>query len=160
VRREEPEALIEEARQRARRRRRRYAAGAAFAAFAGLAAFTVLGRAALAHRRSDPPAAGKGIAVGAAASSLAFLRTSATPATRWFEIALVHADGGGTRTLARSPWAGDARLFRVVPHWSPDGRRLVFAKRLEGGAALCPYRAAAATTRSSWSMPTAAGCAG
>jgi TolB protein len=139
VRREEPEALIEEARQRARRRRRRYAAGVALAALAGLAAFTVLGRAALAHRRSDPPAAGKAIAAGAGSSPLAFLRTSATPATRWFAIALVHADGSGTRTLARSPWADDVGLFRVVPHWSPDGRRLVFAKRVEGGAALCPH---------------------
>ena len=53
----ELEALIKEARERARRRRRRYAAGLVLAALAGLVVVTALGRTALAPHRSHPHAA-------------------------------------------------------------------------------------------------------
>jgi hypothetical protein len=149
VDRSEPEALIQEARERARRRRRRYAAGLVLAALTGLVVATALGRTALTLRGGHPNAGLSSAASTRAGPVIAFLRggpafRSAAPYR--LELELIHADGSGLRRLARGPWSRDDAGFRAVPSWSPDGRRLVFAKRLERSGAPC--RPAAATTRS------------
>jgi Tol biopolymer transport system component len=134
------EALIEEARQRARRRRRRYAAGLVLAALAGLVVVTALGRTTVALRPSHPNAARSSAASERAGPLIAFLRgdpayRSAAPYR--LELDVVDADGSGLRTLANGPWSRDDQGFRAVPAWSPDGRKLVFAKRLERSGAPC-----------------------
>jgi TolB protein len=135
----EPEVLIQEARERARRRRRRYAVGVVLAAFAGLVVVTALGRTALAPR-PHPHAARSSAASERAGPVIAFLRggpayRSAAPYQ--LELALINADGTGLRGLARGPWSRDDQGFRAVPEWSPDGRKLVFAKRPDRGGPPC-----------------------
>jgi TolB protein len=136
----DPEALIEEARERARRRRRRYAAGLVLAALAGLVVVTALGRTALTLRGSHPNAALSSAASKRARPVIAFLRGN--PAFRsaapyQLELDLINADGSGLRRLAHGPWSRDDQGFRAVPGWSPDGRKLAFTKRLERSGAPC-----------------------
>jgi Tol biopolymer transport system component len=136
----DPEALIEEARERARRRRRRYAAGLVLAALAGLVVVTALGRTALTLRGSHPNAALSSAASKRARPVIAFLRGG--PAFRsgapyQLELDLINADGSGLRRLAHGPWSRDDQGFRAVPGWSPDGRKLAFTKRLERSGAPC-----------------------
>ena len=134
------EALIEEARQRARRRRRRYAAGLVVAVLAGLVVVTALGRAALELGPFHAHAARSSAASGREGPVIAFLRGS--PAYRsaapyQLELDVVNVDGSGLRRLARGPWSRDDQGFNAVPDWSPDGRKFVFAKRVERRGAAC-----------------------
>ena len=134
------EALIEEARQRARRRRRRYAAGLVVAVLAGLVVVTALGRAALELGPFHAHAARWSAASGREGPVIAFLRGS--PAYRsaapyQLELDVVNVDGIGLRRLARGPWSRDDQGFNAVPDWSPDGRKFVFAKRVERRGAAC-----------------------
>ena len=138
----DPEALIQEARERARRRRRRYAAGLVLAALAGVVVVTALGRTALAPRRSHSHASPSRAASERAGPVIAVLRAhpasrSAASASYELELDLVNADGSGLRRLAHGPWSRDDALIRAVPEWSPDGRKFVFAKRLERSGAPC-----------------------
>ena len=138
----ELEALIKEARERARRRRRRYAAGLVLAALAGLVVVTALGRTALAPHRSHPHAALSSAASERAGPLIAFLRghpapRSAASAPYELELDVANADGSGLRRLAHGPWSRDDALFFAVPEWSPDGQKFVFSKRLERSGAPC-----------------------
>jgi Tol biopolymer transport system component len=134
------QALIEEARQRAQRRRRRYAAGLVVVVLAGLVVVTALGRAALVLGRFHPHAARSSAASGREGPVIAFLRGS--PAYRsaapyQLELDVIDVDGSGVRRLARGPWSRDDQGFNAVPDWSPDGRKVVFAKRVERSATAC-----------------------
>jgi Tol biopolymer transport system component len=135
------EALIEEARQRARRRRRIYAASVALVALVGGAVFVAYEHSAQSQTASL--AERSGAATGTARSKIAFLRlVNGARRESSYELYVMNADGSGKRRLARSPLAGNDGLFRAVPAWSPDGRKLVFAIQLRGSAGLC-HRAGA-----------------
>jgi Tol biopolymer transport system component len=130
------EALIEEARQRARRRRRIYAASVALVALVGIAVFLAYERTAQSQTASPAPAAPSG-AAGTPSSKIAFLRlVNGARGESSYELYVMNADGSGKRRLARSPLAGND-LFRAVPAWSPDGRKLAFAIQLRRSAGLC-----------------------
>jgi TolB protein len=126
------EALIEEARQRARRRRRIYAASVALVALVGVALYVGFGRTGQSHSASPAPAAPSGAAAGAPGSKIAFLRVvNGARGESSDELYVMNADGSGKRRLARSlsgnHWTA----------WSPDGRKLVFAIQARGSAGLC-----------------------
>ncbi len=73
VERDETEALIKEARRRARRRRLMYSAAVGFAALAGLAVFTVFERTASSAGNAPTPASRSSVAASATGSKIAFL---------------------------------------------------------------------------------------
>jgi Tol biopolymer transport system component len=130
------EALIEEARQRARRRRRVYAASVALVALVGMALDVGFERTGQSQTASPAPAARSGAAAGTPSSKIAFLRfVSGARRDSSYELYVMNADGSGKLRLARSPLAGNAGPFR--PAWSPDGRKLAFAIQLRGSAGLC-----------------------
>jgi Tol biopolymer transport system component len=132
------QALIEEARRRARRRRLFYVAGVGFAVLVGLAVFAVFGRTAFSKGDSPAPATRSSVAAGAAGSKIAFMRVLNRSRLEYsYELYVMNADGSGKRRLARSPWAKNAGLFGASPVWSPDGRKLVFAIQLRDSAGLC-----------------------
>jgi TolB protein len=127
------EALIEEARQRARRRRRIYAASVALVALVGMAVFLAYERTAKSQSTSPAPAARSG-AAGTPRSKIAFVRfVNGARGESSYELYVMNADGSAKQRLARSPVAG----FRAAPAWSPDGRKLVFAIQVRGSAGLC-----------------------
>jgi TolB protein len=129
------EALIEEARQRARRRRRIYAASVALVALVGMAVFLVFERIAQSQTASPAPAARSGAAAGTPRSKIAFLRdVNGARGEASYELYVMNADGSGKRRLARSLGNGG---LRAAPAWSPDGRKLVFAIQARGSAGLC-----------------------
>ena len=134
------EALIEEARRETRRRHRRYWAVAALATFVGAVILILLDGGAASQTASPALSARSGAAGGTPSSKIAFLR--AAPAYRsaapyQLELDVINVDGSGLRRLARGPWSRDDQGFNAVPDWSPDGRKLVFAKRLERSGAPC-----------------------
>jgi hypothetical protein len=118
VERDELEALIEEARQRARRRRRKYTVIATLLAFVGLTAFIVFERTAQSQSASPAPSR---VNAGAQAvtSRIAFvtgvLKPSRSGSFLQTELYVMNADGSGKRRLVR-----DASS----PVWSPDGLKL------------------------------------
>ena len=123
------QALIEEARRRARRRRLVYAAMAASVALVGVAVLTVFDRAAQSHPASSPPAAGPGLTAAAAVPRMAFLSdVPEAPLPRGIhwqgELYVTNIDGSGMRRLARF-----AAAF-TLPTWSPDGRTIAFQRRV------------------------------
>jgi TolB protein len=129
------EALIEEARQRARRRRRIYAASVALVALIGMTLYVGFERTGQSQTASSAPAARSGAAAGTPRSKIAFLRDlNGARGEASYELYVMNADGSGKRRLARSLGNGG---LRAVPAWSPDGRKLVFAIQARGSARLC-----------------------
>jgi TolB protein len=128
VDRDELEALIEEARRRARRRRRIYGAVAALGALAGLAVFMVVERGASSQGASPALATQVELLAGAANSKIAFLRDPDGDGLFGGDIELwvMNPDGSGQRRLTRK--ASDS----FAPVWSPDGRRIAFVRRRLG----------------------------
>jgi Tol biopolymer transport system component len=128
-----PDALIEEARRRARRRRLGYI-GVTFAALAGLAIFALVEQSWPSHGSAASDRGGSSAAPGSAGSRIAFV---SFPAAHVFEIIVFNADGSGKHTVVHSRWRGNRPPFGITPSWSPDGKRLVFAARSQDSGALC-----------------------
>jgi Tol biopolymer transport system component len=133
-----PDALIEEARRRARRRRLAYVGCIIFVALGGLAIFALVGQSWPFHGSAASDRAGSSAAPGSAGSRIAFV---SFPAAHASEIIVINADGSGKHTVVRRPWRGNSPPFGtapycpgsgVAPSWSPDGKRLVFAAPSKG----------------------------
>ena len=135
------EALIEEARRETRRRHRRYWAVAALAAFVGAVILILLDGGAASADRVASALARSGAPPGRRARrspSCVAGPAPIDPAVPYqLELDVVNVDGSGLRRLARGPWSRDDQGFYAVPDWSPDGRKLVFAKRLARSGAPC-----------------------
>jgi TolB protein len=129
------EALIEEARQRARRRRRIYAASVALAALGGMALYVAFKQ--TAQSQTAPVAARSGAAAATPRSKIAFTSVLNRSRRESSELYVMNADGSGKRRLSRSPWVGTGTIVVASPSWSPDGRKLAFANRLGVAAGLC-----------------------
>ena len=118
----DPEALIEEARERARQRRRKYTALATLVALVGVAAFAIFDRVAHSQTASPAPSARPGAPAGAARSQIAFSRNLAGCSCDGHkELHVMNPDGSGQRLLARETGLGDMA-------WSPSGRDILFAR--------------------------------
>jgi Tol biopolymer transport system component len=125
VERDELEALIEEARQRARRRRRIYSAAAALVALGGIAVFTVLERSAQSQTASPALSARLSLSARVANSEITFIRGPGNRPPPW-AFYVMNADGSGQRNLTRE-WGLDG-----FPDWSPDGRKILFGSKRDG----------------------------
>lgn len=123
--RDDPEALIEEARRRARRRRLRYAAAAAAFAAVVLAAFAFAGGGG-SHSPQAPADAARPAQVSRqVAHANGLLAVLPQDPTDRDALAVVNPDGSGLRRLTDCPGrAGDC--WFVWYGWSPDGKRLAF----------------------------------
>ena len=133
------EALIEEARRETRRRRRRYWAVAALVTFVGLVVLVLEGGAA-SLTASPAVSARSNAATLVGASRIAFVRGDGGRPCRPVGscdhgLYVMNADGTGLRRLTRNATLGPGRS--ADPVWSPDGRKLVFVKRVERGGAPC-----------------------
>src|SRR6266511_218168 len=129
VERNEPEALIEEARRRARRRRRLYVAGAAVVALGGAALFAFLERGGGSQSAPGRVAGRSSAAAAAADSTIFFVRAPASPPGP-SALYAVGPDGRGERLLARN--AGGYA-------WSRDRQKLAFVSgRLDAPRVVAP----------------------
>jgi TolB protein len=114
------QALIEEARRRARRRRRIYAGVGLLIAFAGLAIFTILDHTTPSHAASPALASGSGSTLASAKPRLAF--ASSRSGWKRGAIYVINADGSGRRRVTHyGGWGSDLA-------WSPDGNELAFTR--------------------------------
>src|SRR5262245_28165673 len=122
------EALIEEARQRARRRRRRNAAVVTLVTLVGVALFALLGRSAQSQTASPALSGRSSVAVGTGRSQIAFTRDPSPHAGQAHkDLYVVNPDGSGQRLLAREAGLG----WDIV--WSPDGREIAFLRQANQG---------------------------
>jgi TolB protein len=119
------EALIEEARRRARLRRLVLAAVAGAVALVGLAVF--LGFDWNARSQDSSPGASARPAATAAATKarIAFYSARTPEGPKRGAVYVVNTDGGGKRVLTRTAWI-DGPEVANGPAWSPDGRRIAF----------------------------------
>jgi Tol biopolymer transport system component len=134
------EALIEEARRETRRRHRRYWAVAALVTFVGVVVLILLDGGAASQTAAPGVSAQSNAATRAGTSRIAFVRGDLGPPCRPVgscdnELYVMNADGTGARRLTRNAALGPGAS--VDPVWSPDGRKLVFVKRVERGGAPC-----------------------
>jgi TolB protein len=111
------EALIEEARQRARRRRLTYAAGATAVALIGVVVFAIFDRTAQSQSASAMPAARPTLAAGTAGPKIAFISEP------------LHIGYAGVVYVMNADGSGKRRLAPAFPgmRWSPDGQKIAFA---------------------------------
>jgi Tol biopolymer transport system component len=116
------QALIEEARQRARKRRQRYAAIAVLGAVAAVAVVGGFGRVAGGRSAGGSGGSSGGIAAGAAAGNgkIAFVVGAGA-------LYLVNPDGSGLHVGA-SCHVTSAGCGILEPAWSPGGKRLAFVR--------------------------------
>jgi Tol biopolymer transport system component len=132
------EALIEEARRETRRRRRRYWAVAALVTFVGVGVLTLLEGGAASQNASPAASAQSNAATRAGTSRISFVRGDLGPPCRLGScdhgLYVMNADGTGLRRLTRNATFGPGS---IGPVWSPDGRKLVFVKRVERGGVPC-----------------------
>ncbi len=122
------EALIEEARQRARRRRRIYGTAAAFVTLVGVALFAVLGRSAQSQTASPALSARLNAGAQAVTSRIAFTSDPLgpkvpPPSPRTSELYVVNSDGSEKRLLARLR----SSIGNTFAAWLPDGQTIAFA---------------------------------
>ena len=141
-------ALIEEARRRARRRRLVYAAVATVVATAGVAVFAVFDRAAQSQPHPAQPGVRASLGAAAAALKIAFLsdvpKARLPKGVRWQgELYVMNIDGSGKRRLARFA------MGFTRPTWSPDGRMIAFETSARCATPPATGRAGSATSRSS-----------
>ena len=134
------EALIEEARRETRRRHRRYWALAALAAFVGAVILILLDGGAASQTAAPAESAQSNAATRAGPSRIAFvrgdLRTPCRPVGSCDHgLYVMNADGTGLRRLTRNAALGSGAS--ADPVWSPDGRKLVFARRVRRSGAPC-----------------------
>jgi Tol biopolymer transport system component len=137
VTREDVEALIEEARQRARRRRHRNAAAAVIVCLGVVVLVTLVGRATQSESASTALAAQSSAVAEAAPSQIAFITGARTycqnpsctggppQSSDAFngKLYAVNPDGSGLRLLA------DRASITTPPAWSPDGQKLAFNRQ-------------------------------
>ena len=116
------QALIEEARQRARRRRRLYGTVAVVIALVGVAIFTLFERTAQSQTASPAHAVQTGGPAVAGSTRIAFTRNTGPMSGDAKELYVINADGSGQQRLAH------ISSFGIPPAWSPDGRRLAFVR--------------------------------
>jgi TolB protein len=136
---DELDALIEEARRRARRRQLRYISGIIVAALTGLTILVLVGQSWPSHGSAPSGQPGSSAAPGNAGSRIAYVSfpagRRAGESAQEFAIVVINADGSGKHTVIR--WPGKRPAFGIGPSWSPDGERLVFDARSKGNEALC-----------------------
>jgi Tol biopolymer transport system component len=125
VERSDPEALIEEARQRARRRRLTYAAGAVLALI-GVSLVTILGRGEPSESAAAEPAA-RPAAAGAAVNSQLAVGIFSGGRN---ELYVMNPDGDGLRLLTSVLPLYEGNVGGV---WSPDGRKILFGTTIRRG---------------------------